>query len=857
MPEKIVLAYSGGLDTSVALRWLADEYRAEVIALLVDVGQPIDIEAVRMRAAQAGAGDVVVIDARREFAERYCLPTLQAGALYEGQYPLVSALSRPLIAEKMVEVARQTGADAVAHGCTGKGNDQVRFEAAVAALAPDLAVLAPVRDWGMTREQEIAYADRHGIEVPVKSGAAYSIDANLWGRSIECGPLEDPWVAPPEAPFLLTADPTTAPEAPQEVVIAFEQGVPVAIDGDELPLDELILKASEIAGAHGVGRIDVIENRLVGIKSREVYEAPAAALLYAAHGALESLTVERDLQHLKAELAHRYAGARLQRPLVLADEGRARRVRRDGAAGRHRRGARAAVQGPRAGRRTARARLAVRPRSRDVRGGRRLPARRRGGLHPHLEPPDEDVGGHAADHEAARVVEPESGTLPAGGPLWSGRLAGGLDPVLLGFSRSLPVDRALFAHDVRASIAHVRMLGRQGLIEQADADALASALAGLEPPPDDAPDEDIHSYLERRLVEELGPLGRRVHAGRSRNDQVAVATRLWAKDACRRLVGLVGELQQAFVDAARAAPALVLPGYTHLQRAQPVLLGHYLAAHAWALARDDERFRRAYAAADVSSLGAGALAGSSLPLDPAWTAAELGFAEAFSNSIDAVSDRDFVCDLLYACTMAFVHLSRLGEEVVIYTSQEFGLAELDDRVALGSSIMPQKKNPQIAEHLRGRAGIAIGRLTGFLAVVKGLPLAYDSDLQEDKEVLFAQVAALEGALEAAALLVGGRAARARPALRRRPRGSGGGRRLERRHRCRRGARARRHALPRGPRARRRPRRRGRAVPRSDARAGGRRALAAGRHLARAGRRAARGARPADRRGPRLRDRPRA
>ena len=234
MPEKIVLAYSGGLDTSVALRWLADEYRAEVVALLVDVGQPIDIEAVRVRAAQAGAGEVVVIDARREFAERFVLPTLQAGALYEGQYPLVSALSRPLIAEKMVEVARATGADAVAHGCTGKGNDQVRFEAAVSALAPDLAVLAPVRDWGMTREQEIAYADRHGIEVPVKSGAAYSIDANLWGRSIECGPLEDPWTAPPEAPFLLTADPTTAPDAPQEVIVAFEQGVPVSIDGDEL-----------------------------------------------------------------------------------------------------------------------------------------------------------------------------------------------------------------------------------------------------------------------------------------------------------------------------------------------------------------------------------------------------------------------------------------------------------------------------------------------------------------------------------------------------------------------------------------------------------------------------------------------
>lgn len=352
-------------------------------------------------------------------------------------------------------------------------------------------------------------------------------------------------------------------------------------------------------------------------------------------------------------------------------------------------------------------------------------------------------------------MEAESKSPPSGGPLWSGRLAGGLDPVLLAFSRSLPVDKALFPYDVRASIAHVRMLGRQGLLDAGESETLAAALAGLEPPTDEAPDEDVHSYLERRLVELLGPLGRRVHAGRSRNDQVAVATRLWARDACRRLVGRVGALQHALVDAARAEPTLVLPGYTHLQRAQPVLLGHYLAAHAWALARDDDRLRRAYDAADVSTLGAGALAGSSLPLDPVWTASELGFAGSFSNSLDAVSDRDFVCDLLYACALAFVHLSRLGEEVVIFTSQEFGLAELDDRVAMGSSMMPQKKNPQVAEHLRGRAGVAIGRLTGFLAVVKGLPLAYDSDLQEDKEALFGQVAALDGALEAAALLVRG------------------------------------------------------------------------------------------------------
>ena len=307
MSEPIVLAYSGGLDTSVALRWLSLEYGADVIAVLVDVGQGIDIEAVTARAMQAGAADVVVVDARDEFAREFVLPVLQAGALYEGRYPLVSALSRPLISRHLVAVARERGAGAIAHGCTGKGNDQVRFETAVAALAPDLAVLAPVRDWGMTREQEIAYAHEHGIEVPVKSGAAYSIDHNLWGRSCEAGPLEDPWFEPPAGAFALTMAPERALAAPQEVVVAFEQGVPVAIDGEPLDLARLIGRAAAIAGAHGVGRVDMIENRLVGIKSREVYEVPAAALLMTAYAGVAELTVERDLAHMRAELAGRYA----------------------------------------------------------------------------------------------------------------------------------------------------------------------------------------------------------------------------------------------------------------------------------------------------------------------------------------------------------------------------------------------------------------------------------------------------------------------------------------------------------------------------------------------------------------------
>ena len=340
-------------------------------------------------------------------------------------------------------------------------------------------------------------------------------------------------------------------------------------------------------------------------------------------------------------------------------------------------------------------------------------------------------------------------------PLWSGRVEGALDPFILAWSRSLPVDRVLFPFDVRASQAHVRMLGRQGLLAPADADALAVSLGELPEPDADAPDEDVHSYIERRLVEALGPLGRRVHAGRSRNDQVAVATRLWAKSACRSLAFGVASLQAQLVASAREHGSAVLPGYTHLQRAQPVLLGHHLAAHAWMLERDAGRLRAALAAADTSPLGAGALAGSSLPLDPESTARELGFARSFENTLDAVADRDFIADLLYACALCSVHLSRLAEEIILFTSQEFGFAALDDAVALGSSMMPQKKNPQVAEHLRGRAAVSVSRLTGFLALVKGLPLAYNSDLQEDKELAFAQTQALAGGLQAARLLVAG------------------------------------------------------------------------------------------------------
>lgn len=337
-----------------------------------------------------------------------------------------------------------------------------------------------------------------------------------------------------------------------------------------------------------------------------------------------------------------------------------------------------------------------------------------------------------------------SGT-EADGPLWAGRLEGGLHPDVLRLTQSLDVDRRLLPYDVAASRAHVRMLGRQGIIPADEAAAIAEALDRIAID-EDAADEDVHSLIERQLVAALGDTGRRVHAGRSRNDQVATAFRLWCRHHAWRVVQAVADLQAALLDLSARSGDAVLPGFTHLQRAQPVPLAHHLAAHAWALQRDCGRLRAAQAAADVSTLGAGALAGSSLPLDPVSVAEELGMAGSFANTLDAVSDRDFAADLAYACALCLVHCSRMGEELVLWTSQEVAWAALADDVATGSSMMPQKKNPDVGELARGRAGTAIGRLTGLLAVLKGLPLAYNRDLQEDKQPVFEQVDATLGVL---------------------------------------------------------------------------------------------------------------
>ena len=304
MAKRVVLAYSGGLDTSVAVRWMTEEMNVEVIALAADVGQGGDWDSIKERALAAGAVEAAVVDCREEYANDFVAPALKANAKYEGKYPLISSLSRPVIVNHLVQAARTFGADAVAHGCTGKGNDQVRFEVSTAALAPDLEVLAPVRVWGLTREQSIEYAQKWGIPITVTKASPYSIDQNLWGRTIECGILEDPWEQPPEEVYELTTPTATGPT---ELVISFEQGLPVGIDGKRLRLSEVIAEVDRIVGSYGWGRIDMVENRRVGIKSREVYECPGALALLMAHADLEDLTLERDLAHEKARLEPRYA----------------------------------------------------------------------------------------------------------------------------------------------------------------------------------------------------------------------------------------------------------------------------------------------------------------------------------------------------------------------------------------------------------------------------------------------------------------------------------------------------------------------------------------------------------------------
>jgi argininosuccinate synthase len=307
MAQRVVLAYSGGLDTSVGIGWLKDATGKEVVAMAIDVGQGgEDMEVIRQRALDCGAVESVVIDAQAEFADDYIMPALKANALYQKRYPLVSALSRPLIAKYLAKTAKELGADTVAHGCTGKGNDQVRFEASVAAISPELTSIAPIRDLALTRDKAIEYAAEHNLPIAQSKKSPYSVDQNVWGRAVETGFLEDPWNAPIEDLYTYTQDPDVLRE-PTEVIIKFDQGIPVAIDGVSYSAIEMVKKMNELAGAHGIGRIDIVEDRLVGIKSREIYEAPAGIALIQAHEELENLTLERDVNRFKKGIEDKWA----------------------------------------------------------------------------------------------------------------------------------------------------------------------------------------------------------------------------------------------------------------------------------------------------------------------------------------------------------------------------------------------------------------------------------------------------------------------------------------------------------------------------------------------------------------------
>jgi len=307
MSDKAVLAYSGGLDTSVAIKWLKERYNLKIITLTADIGGDSNLEAIRQKALDIGATKALVVDAKETFIKSFVFPALRTDALYEGQYPLATALGRPLIAQLLVDTAKKEGATIVAHGCTGKGNDQVRFDVSIAALAPELKVIAPAREWNMTREQTIAYAQEHNIPVPATTASPYSVDENLWGRSIECGALEDPWSEPPKDVFAWTKSLEETPGQASYVEIGFEKGTPLSLDDEKLDGVTLVQRIHELASEHGIGRIDHVENRLVGIKSREVYEAPAATVLLKAHQALEDLVLTKEQLRFKAKVASEYA----------------------------------------------------------------------------------------------------------------------------------------------------------------------------------------------------------------------------------------------------------------------------------------------------------------------------------------------------------------------------------------------------------------------------------------------------------------------------------------------------------------------------------------------------------------------
>nr|WP_279512560.1 argininosuccinate lyase [Macrococcus bovicus] len=521
----------------------------EVIACCLNVGENKDLTLIKEKALKVGASESIMLDKVDTFADEYLSYAIKGNSLYEQTYPLVSALSRPLIAKELVKMAQEKGAEYIAHGCTGKGNDQVRFEVAIHSIDPSLKTLAPVRDWGFSREAEIDYALKHDIPIPIDLDSPYSIDQNLWGRSNECGILEDPYAEPPEDAYELTQSIADSPDEPSVIELTFTAGVPTAINGEQMALHELIASLNSLGGIHGVGRITHVE----------------------------MLAQCGILTHSEKDLIH---------------------------------------QGLRS-----------------------------------IE----------ADYENGDVV--------------------------------------------------------------------FTAAA-----------EDIHLNIEKLLIEKIGPTGGKMHTGRSRNDQVATDMHLYMVKEVNAIVHLIEQLQTTIAERAEENIDVIMPGYTHLQRAQPILFAHHIMSYFWMLQRDKERLTDSLKRISLSPLGAGALAGTTYPIDQPMTRTLLGFSGLYMNSMDAVSDRDYLLETMNNLNLIMMHLSRFSEEIILWCTHEFNFIALSDAFSTGSSIMPQKKNPDMAELIRGKAGTVAGRYMGLLMTMKGLPLAYNKDMQEDKKPSFEAVA---------------------------------------------------------------------------------------------------------------------
>ena len=763
--KKVVLAYSGGLDTSVILQWLRTEYKADVIAFCADLGQGEDLRAVKDKALAVGAAKVYVEDLRETFVKDYVFPMLRANAVYEGCYLLGTSIARPLIARRQIEIAQQEKAQAVSHGATGKGNDQVRFELTYTAINPDIVIIAPWREWSFqSRGELIRYARKHGIPVTATKAKPYSMDLNLFHVSYEGGILEDPWKAPPESIFRMTVSPERAPDKPQQIEIAFERGDPVAVNGRRLSPANLLDLLNRLGGRHGIGRVDLVENRYVGIKSRGVYETPGGTILHAAHRGIESLTMDREVLHLRDSLISRYAELVYygywfapEREMLQTAHGRSPTPR-------ERHGPAQAVQRELHGHGPAIRFVALPGRSRDLRTGPGVPPAGCRWVYPAecLAPGDHQIPGDFAvtDHFPTKgaSIEMNSGKRAKGGSrqttakgqprevvptkAWTGRFTEPTHASVERFTSSLPFDRGLFEYDILGSLAHCQALEKAKILTRAEGRALTRGLEQVrdELREDRFPfadsDEDIHMAVERRLTELAGPVGGKLHTGRSRNDQVTLDLRLYLRDHLRTLEARLQDLQRAFLGQAREHLDVIIPGYTHLQRAQPVSLAHHLLAYVEMLERDNARVRDACKRVNVMPLGSGALAGHNYPIDRAFIAKLLGFPALTRNSLDAVSDRDYVAETLGVLAIIMMHLSRLSEELVLWASQEFSFVELPDGFCTGSSMMPQKKNPDVPELIRGKSGRVYGHFLSIMTTLKGLPLSYNRDLQEDKEPLF-------------------------------------------------------------------------------------------------------------------------